>query len=341
MGVDPRDPAAVGAALVAVATERFGGPVTLADPAVAIGAGLDSHIVAATLTGPSLPSAWRVPLVVRLLPEVGRMPQAEAEAAVQRWCAERGYPVPAVLAVLEPAAGFDLPAQIMERIDGVTVLDAIRARPWRLGSLLGAMAELQLRLHALPVDGWPTSSDPMALVDKRLGLPRRVAAERGPGPLADALDAVAALAPVAAGGEAVVCHGDLHPLNVLVSGAQQSVIDWTDAGLGPREADVSRTLLLFHVAALAATGRIERAVLGRAGPAMARRYERAYARNVTLDPERMLAWEALHAVHGWAQVELLHAGGFDGASSADPARVSVALADHLRGRVQQVLADLT
>lgn len=341
MAIDPRDPDAVGAAVVAVATERFGGEVTIAEPAANIGAGLDSYIVGVTLAGASLPDDWRAPLVVRMLPDVGRMDQAHAEAAVQGWCDERGFAVPAVLAVLEPEGGFGLPTQVMQRVPGGTVLDAIKSAPWRAGALLDSMADLQRRLHDLPLDGWPTSTEPMALVDKRLGLPRRVVDADGPGELADALAAVAALAPVAVSGDAVVCHGDFHPLNVMTDGTRFSVLDWTDAGLGPREADVSRTLLIFHVASLAATGTIEKAVLRRAGPWMSRRYDRAYRSAASLDPDRMLAWKALHAVHGWAQVLTLHSGGFDETSSADPDRVPPDLADFLRRTVHDAVDTLT
>lgn len=339
--VDPRSPTELGDALVAVAAERFGQPVALAEPASAIGEGFASHIVGVTLTGAGLPESWRRPLVLRLLPEVRRMDQARAEADVQRWCAQQGYPVPELLAVLEPDEGFGLPAHVMQRVPGVTVLDALKAKPWRVASLMGDLVALHLRLHALPTDGWPASTEPLALVDKRLGLSRRVVAGGGPTELADALDAVAALAPIAVDGPMVVCHGDFHPLNVVVDGPKAVVIDWTDAGLGPREADVSRTVLLFRVAALAAEGRVDRLVLGRVGPVLARRYRRAYERSVPLDARRMLAWEALHAVHGWAQVHTVHAGGVDGTSSAEADEVPAALAEFFRRRVEHAVAELT
>ena len=127
----------------------------------------------------------------------------------------------------------------------------------------------------------------------------------------------------------MVCHGDFHPLNVMVDGERASVIDWTDAGLGPREADVARTLLLFHIAAIAADSAVERrcSVAGpgcRALPAHLRGGGAARS-------DRMRVWEVLHAVHGWAQVEMLHAGGFDGASSAQAGRCRSASATSCGG----------
>ncbi len=339
--IDPSRSTDVGAALVAVAAERFGGPVTLAAPAERLGDGLDSFIHTAILAGPALPAAWREPLVVRLLPSVDRAAQAHAEADAQRWCATQGYPVPEILLVAEPDDVFGRPAQVMARAPGGTVLDAVKARPWQAFRLVDRLAALHVQLHSLPTDGWPGSTGPMALVDKRLSLPRRTVEEGGPAELAEALDRVAPLVPIAAEGEAVVCHGDFHPLNVVVDGPDAVVIDWTDAGLGPREGDVARTLLLFHVVAVVADSRVERAVLGRVGPRLARRYARTYARSGPLDERRMLAWEALHAVHGWAQVHTLHTGGFDGETSADASKVPPGLVDFLRGRVDRALAALT
>jgi aminoglycoside phosphotransferase (APT) family kinase protein len=139
-------------------------------------------------------------------------------------------------------------------------------------------------------------------------------------------------------GPPVVCHGDFHPLNVVVDAEKASVIDWTDAGLGPREADVARTCLIFHIAAIAAGSAVERVALKVGGPRLARRYRRTYEARASLDPERMRQWTVLHAVHGWAQVEMLHAGGFDGSSSAEAARIPVSVGAYLQRRVSEELA---
>ena len=43
----------------------------------------------------------------------------------------------------------------------------------------------------------------------------------------------------------VVCHGDFHPLNVIVGTAGATVVDWTAARLGPAAFDVAFTALLL------------------------------------------------------------------------------------------------
>ena len=125
------------------------------------------------------------------------------------------------------------------------------------------------------------------MVDHRLSLPRQVVAQLDRPDLAAALRQAEELAPRALDGPPVVCHGDFHPLNVMVDGERASVIDWTDAGLGPREADVARTALIFHIAAVAANSAVERAVLKVAGPRLSRRYLRTYEAGSRLDPARM------------------------------------------------------
>lgn len=338
---DPSDAAIAAGELARLAGERFGGRVVVTGAPTAVGAGFDSYIHLVELAGAGLPPAWAQPLVLRLLPAADRHEQAVREAAVQAWCAAAGFPAPEVLAVFGPGEGFGLPAQVMERAPGTTALDALKRRPWTALRLVDQLARLQLELHALPTEGWPGTADAAALADQRLRLPRVVVERTGSPELQAALGRVEAILPIALGGPGpVVCHGDFHPLNVMVDGAAGTVIDWTDAGLGPREADVARTLLLFHIAAIAAGSAAERVVLQRIGPRLARRYRRAYEAGAALDPLRLLAWEAMHALHGWSQVVMLHAGGFDGSSSAAASDVPLALADHLQDRVDQALAAL-
>jgi aminoglycoside phosphotransferase (APT) family kinase protein len=342
--VDPRDADAVSAAVCSWVQGRFGGEVALAGPPRSVGAGFDSFIHLVQLRGQELPLAWTAPLVVRVLPSPDRVAQARAEASFQSWAAAQGFPAPQVLAVLEPDDALGRPAQVMERAPGVTMLDALKAKPWRALALARQLASLQLELHALDPGGWPGSVAPTALVDARLTLPRRAVEVLDDRELADALRRAEGLAAAcAASGETVMCHGDFHPLNVMVDGSSASVIDWTDAGLGPREADVARTALLFHMAAIAAESRAERVALSVLGPRLSGRYLAAYRAGAALDEVQMRRWDALHALHGWAQVEMLHAGRFEGTSSAagNESRIPRALGTWLQNRFNEDLRRLS
>ena len=46
-----------------------------------------------------------------------------------------------------------------------------------------------------------------------------------------------------------MCHGDLHPGNVIMAGDGQVIIDWFDASRGDQVADIARTSLLMSVRA--------------------------------------------------------------------------------------------
>ncbi|MGH9273768.1 MAG: phosphotransferase family protein, partial [Acidimicrobiales bacterium] len=186
--VDPRDPHAVAAAVVGWASDRFATDVALVGEPAAVGAGFDSFIHLIELRGDGLPDAWRLPLVVRILPSADRTERAELEAATQRWAADAGYPAPRVHAVIPPGKLLDLPVQIMERAPGVTMLDALKVKPWRAGAFVDQLAALQLRLHALDIRDWPHPSSGAPLTDTRLSLTRRAVRELGDPDLATALE---------------------------------------------------------------------------------------------------------------------------------------------------------
>jgi aminoglycoside phosphotransferase (APT) family kinase protein len=155
------------------------------------------------------------------------------------------------------------------------------------------------------------------------------------------LDALRRRADVVRNEEPVVCHGDFHPLNVLSSRTashwRHVVIDWTDAVVGDRHFDVARTLVLFRVASIAASGTAERIGLRAAGPALVRIYRRAYERARVLEPARLGYWSAAHLLRGWAQVTRLHDGAY-GTTAATTDAVPAAVADVLLKRAERAAA---
>lgn len=125
------------------------------------------------------------------------------EATAMRTARAHGYPVPEVFRV-------DGAEMEMERVDGVDLLDELASRPWRVRHFARTLAELHLRLRAVPVDGLTlgTMGEPV---------------------------------------EALV-HGDLHPGNVIATAAGPVVIDWESAALGPNDADAATVWLLLTIA---------------------------------------------------------------------------------------------
>lgn len=115
------------------------------------------------------------------------------------------------------AAGFPVPAVhdlragdtelVMERLEGPTMAGLLLRRPWRMAVLAAVLAQLHRRLGA-------------------------ISAPPGLRQLPD-------------GGGSVV-HLDLHPLNVIMTGAGPVVIDWTNAARGRPETDLASTWVIIR-----------------------------------------------------------------------------------------------
>jgi aminoglycoside phosphotransferase (APT) family kinase protein len=285
----------------------FGGAVELAEPMTTSGRGFDSDIYFVRVVGASLPEAWSGPLVVRVKTRLDAITEARYEAEVQDWAANHGFPVPRVLHVFERGELADGPAQVIERAPGHLLLDSVMRHPWHARRLLHQMAGLQARLHQLDTSGFPAGGD---LLGNRLRLTGLTADALEHAGLNAALGRINTITHELRAAPQAVCHGDFHPMNVIVAGDSMSVIDWTDAGLGDRHGDIARSLLLYNVAYIAASTRTQRIALRRLGPILGRMHRVAYERVLPIDSRRLWMWTAVHALHGWSQAIGARAGAF-------------------------------
>lgn len=127
------------------------------------------------------------------------------EARVMRHVASHGVRVPEVVT----AEGRDL---VMERIDGVTLLDALTERPAGILKAGRLVAELQAQIAEVEAPGWMMP----------------------PGWTGSESDAI---------GQRVL-HLDLHPMNVMITDSGPVLIDWTNAAGGPPGFDAAMTYVL-------------------------------------------------------------------------------------------------
>lgn len=143
-----------------------------------------------------------------------------------------GAPVPRLLAI-EDLDG--RPVSVWEHVDGPSLWQRIVDRPAQAEAAGTALAALHRRLMALPAPvALPRQAD-------RLRAKVRLAA----GAVDPGLTAVLDLVPQRPG-PACLCHGDLHPSNVLLSAEGPVVVDWFDASCGDAVVDVARSELLLH-----------------------------------------------------------------------------------------------
>jgi len=95
---------------------------------------------------------------------------------------------------------------VMERVDGPIMMDAILKQPWATGRYVAMLADLHDSLHTITAPDWV----------------RRLPGE----------------------GDQFL-HGDLHPLNVIMSERGPVVVDWPNAARGDGLTDVGLTYVLL------------------------------------------------------------------------------------------------
>ena len=142
-----------------------------------------------------------------------------------------GAPAPRLLGVEEIAGRA---ATVWERVDGTSMWQRVVDRPDLSGEMGRLLADFQLALFDLvPPVTLPTQRD-------RLESKIRLAAARVDPSLARALD----LLPPRIG-PLRLCHGDMHPSNVLLAPDGPMIVDWFDASRGEAVADIARSSLLL------------------------------------------------------------------------------------------------
>lgn len=118
-------------------------------------------------------------------------------------------------------------------IPGPTLWEALVAKPERAEELASLLADLQRQVFAVP----PTAALPS--VASRLGGKLWMASRELD------LDLHAMHQWLERPGVRGLCHGDLHPYNVILSPTGPVLVDWFDAAIGVFSADVARTVVLL------------------------------------------------------------------------------------------------
>jgi aminoglycoside phosphotransferase (APT) family kinase protein len=203
--------------------------------------------------------------------------QLEWEAAAMRAAAGAGVRVPAVRGITT----FDgRPGLIMERIDGIDELTAVGKRPWLVFAVGASTGRIQAGLHGVKA---PAEIPPLnGMLRDRI---ERIS-------LSDELRqfALSTLDGLPQGDR--LCHGDLHPGNIMRTSGEPVLIDWTNVTSGDPAADFTRTNLMIRIGAIPPG----QPLVIRYGAIVARglmlsAYARAYRRARPLDMALAARWE--------------------------------------------------
>jgi aminoglycoside phosphotransferase (APT) family kinase protein len=229
------------------------------------------------------PAGWRQELVARVMPDPWI---AAKETSIHREVAAQGYPTPAVHLAGGPGDGLGQAFMVMDlaagdpMLTGLSGFGAIGALPRlarRLPEVLGDSLSGLHRLDPRPVrDRLAQSGASGSGMDQVVMSLSETAGLLGREDLATVAQWLATHRPPHE--PEVICHGDLHPFNVLLdSDGSITILDWSAALLAPAAYDVAFTGLILAEPPVSVP-RPLRPVVRSAGRLLARRFRGAYRR---------------------------------------------------------------
>jgi aminoglycoside phosphotransferase (APT) family kinase protein len=289
---------AIGLALCAALAGAIGQDVTLRNGLQPISGGFWAQIYSFELVDP--PEELQGPLVLRVMPDAvaGRR-----EAVVQRWLANSGFATPRVIAS-GTATGLGEAYMVMQRAAGAPPLAGLKLGPALFGlrrilsTLPALLADAAISLHSrepaplndeLVMAGlMQASGDAAATFLAAIG---RAASSFEPSRLGELGAWFEANRPTSSSN--VICHGDLHPFNLLVDDmGGVTVLDWTNATIASREMDIGFTAGLLRCAPIAVPRPI-RPIIARITERLASKFIDSYGRRARINARAVAWWEAM------------------------------------------------
>jgi aminoglycoside phosphotransferase (APT) family kinase protein len=231
-------------ALLAYLSSKIGGePLAFDEEPTPISGGFDTAIYGFRLQGAE--DDFSSPLILRIYRDGGAA-QARFETIVQNTVADQGYPTPRILLTCEDASILGGAFTIMGRIIGIPMLDKLMSfAMFRMPTIL---ARIHANLHTLDVHplqdelrranradyrGTTFEGNWLALIEHARLEGLRVGHEW----------VISERPPTAAH---TICHGDLHPLNIMLSGDDVAgVLDWPNARIEDPAWDIGATVALM------------------------------------------------------------------------------------------------
>lgn len=267
------------------------------------------------------PKAMRGRKVARLMPDAAT---AAHETAVQQWVHDAGVPAPAIRAAGQPSALLAEAWSLMDfapgqpLLSGLSAVQAVRQARTIARRMPDLLAQAAARLHSCEIHALAsalavTGRDPtITAFIHRLGETAELAGRTD-------LAAHALRLEAAAPSSTVLCHGDLHPFNLLVDGDDWTLIDWSTAVIADAHYDLAFTTLMLGNPPLGGPRPIQ-AIAGALGAALARRFLRRYEHHsgTSIDLARLKWGRQVHALRALVEIAGWEAAGTLAAHASHP-----------------------
>lgn len=273
-------------------------------------------------------------LVARIMPDPVT---ATFETTVQRHVHRRGLSVPAVRAAAGPGEQLDRAWMLMNHasgqplLDGLSATNAVRQVPTLLRRLPRLLAEAAANVHRCPTDGLEDELGARAHradIDDFLQRVAQQADSIDRHDLADTAHHLATRSPTTR----VICHGDLHPFNLLVEGEQWILVDWSAAVIADPHYDLAFTTLMLSNPPLGGPTPV-RAAARIIGTRLANRFLHHYQQLTSkpIDTDRLAWGRQVHALRALVELSTWEAQGTSNTHVGHP---WFALRPHLEAQLE-------
>ena len=175
--------------------------------------------------------AWGEDRVLKLFMDWCPHSWIEKEEQLSRVVYESGLPAPEVEGLIEVDGRRGI---IFERVDGGSMLDAMRSNQSGLLRYAEILADLHASIHSQEIQSIPSLHNMMESDIRSV----KILSEEDKTKILQVLNQMK--------DGTVLCHYDFHPMNVIMSPRGPVIIDWMTARQGNSHADIARTLSILQ-----------------------------------------------------------------------------------------------
>lgn len=274
----------------------------------------EAYIFQFTLApNPKVPDRFLRPLILRIYSNNQEWDRLFQEHRVQEHLAQLGYPVPRSLLVDRDSRWFGGPFMVREAVEGRTLLSVMLKYFPAILRAPARAAAMHAWLHQLPTRDFPVSSEPF--LDRSLKRLRHIIRQQGLDGLRPGLAWLEAHQPETPERPSIL-HLDFHPGNlifqrrpngglldlILRDGHCAGVLDWCDADVGDRHADLAVSIMIGDSVPVENLSMWQwpAMIIGRV--LFRELYLWAYRQYLPIDPDRLryyLAWASLQRLCRW------------------------------------------
>jgi len=168
---------------------------------------------------------------------------------------------------------------IYERINGITMMKVISSKPWKVKKEAQRLAELHKSIQQKVDFELPNCKTRLKDNISKTELLQEDIKKR----LYDYIDELE--------DDNILCHGDFHPDNVLITKYGEIIIDWMTATKGNPLADIARTSVMFKFGDVPVKSYIEKQIINFIRNKFYLEYIKHYIRVTGVKREQIERWE--------------------------------------------------